>query len=630
MSALHLTTGRVNLGLLRDDARSELTEYFCNLDGSKAIIWDPELMGPFNVIGDNSFLRQNGVNQMFQIQSGCIQATMADHIIYVIRPTHSVIKKITENIRNEESVILNKEAKRKFHILFIPRGSLICERKLADLGILGDISSVIELPVLYPLDNDLVSLELPSSFYECYVEQDFSSLFNVSAAIMKMQVLYGFVPNVCGLGKSARQVADLIHRMRLELGGPSPKIRQRFDSILLLDRSVDLITPLVTQRTYEGLIDELFGINHNSVKLPSDKFFSMNESPTEQVQPNPGGMKSFSLSSAEELFSELRDKNFKEIGPYLSQKSKMLTNVKMETNQAKSVHELKQIVDKLPRFQVMKKSLSDHLAIGEMIKQITETESFLEKVDTESDFLNFIDTDQKHPVIEDMISKSEDLITVLRLICLQSQTNSGMKRQVVEFYKREIIQTYGFQHVISLHNLEKVGLLKTSSSSSLLQTSNLKAYNVIRKTLRLTSDRTKREQTDIHHVYNGYAPITVRLAEFLIHPGWRAITEIFKYLPEPCFEEDQNINPTVGRRSSTVYSDTQESKTVLIVYLGGITFAEISALRFLAKKKPRKYTLANYSIPYFPFLVNVNYVILTTKVINGGTFIKSLSEPLNG
>ena len=35
------------------------------------------------------------------------------------------------------------------------------------------------------------------------------------------------------------------------------------DTLLLLDREVDLVTPVATQLTYEGLIDEVFGI-HNS------------------------------------------------------------------------------------------------------------------------------------------------------------------------------------------------------------------------------------------------------------------------------------------------------------------------------------------------------------------------------
>jgi len=39
---------------------------------------------------------------------------------------------------------------------------------------------------------------------------------------------------------------------------PSEKI----DSLVILDRRVDMITPLLTQLTYEGLIDELIGIKN--------------------------------------------------------------------------------------------------------------------------------------------------------------------------------------------------------------------------------------------------------------------------------------------------------------------------------------------------------------------------------
>lgn len=39
------------------------------------------------------------------------------------------------------------------------------------------------------------------------------------------------------------------------------QIPSQIDALLLLDRSVDLLSPLITQLTYEGLIDEIFGIN---------------------------------------------------------------------------------------------------------------------------------------------------------------------------------------------------------------------------------------------------------------------------------------------------------------------------------------------------------------------------------
>ena len=35
---------------------------------------------------------------------------------------------------------------------------------------------------------------------------------------------------------------------------------------------IDLISPLITQLTYEGLIDEMFGVQNSSVSLPADRF----------------------------------------------------------------------------------------------------------------------------------------------------------------------------------------------------------------------------------------------------------------------------------------------------------------------------------------------------------------------
>lgn len=41
-----------------------------------------------------------------------------------------------------------------------------------------------------------------------------------------------------------------------------PEISDKIDSLIILDRQVDMITPLLTQLTYEGLIDELIGIKN--------------------------------------------------------------------------------------------------------------------------------------------------------------------------------------------------------------------------------------------------------------------------------------------------------------------------------------------------------------------------------
>jgi hypothetical protein len=49
--------------------------------------------------------------------------------------------------------------------------------------------------------------------------------------------------------------------MRAENDDLKSTYSDHFDSILILERGTDLVTPMCTQLTYQGLVDEIFGIN---------------------------------------------------------------------------------------------------------------------------------------------------------------------------------------------------------------------------------------------------------------------------------------------------------------------------------------------------------------------------------
>lgn len=53
----------------------------------------------------------------------------------------------------------------------------------------------------------------------------------------------------------------MLVRMRKELGANQPSLPSKVDNLIVIDRNVDPLTPLLTQLTYEGLIDELYGVN---------------------------------------------------------------------------------------------------------------------------------------------------------------------------------------------------------------------------------------------------------------------------------------------------------------------------------------------------------------------------------
>lgn len=190
-----------------------------------------------------------------------------------------------------------------------------------------------------------------------------------------------------------------------------------------------------------------------------------------------------------------------------------------------------------------------------MVKEVTDSSEFLESLQIEQEMLNCIDTDKPNSYIEDMIAQQKPLLKVLRLICIQSLTNSGLKPKLLDYYKKEIIQTYGFQHLPALLNLEKAGLLRSQQSA--------RQYAVLRKALRLTvEDENEIAPKDISYVHSVYAPLSIRLAEQLVQPGgWQGLNDVLGLLPGPAVSSDMKNN------SATYRSKKKNYNTNLIFFL---------------------------------------------------------------
>jgi hypothetical protein len=193
-----------------------------------------------------------------------------------------------------------------------------------------------------------------------------------------------------------------------------------------------------------------------------------------------------------------------------------------------------------------------------MIKEVTDSTNFLETLQVEQELLNCIDTDKPNSYIEDLIAQQEPLMKVLRLLCIQSITNSGLKQKLLDYYKREIIQTYGFQHLPTLLNLEKVGLLKVQQS--------VRQYTVLRKALRLTvEDESEIAPKDISYVHSIYAPLSVRLAEQLVQPGgWQGLNDILGLLPGPAISNLSSNLVSTGRSKG---NHNKLNKIIIMIFI---------------------------------------------------------------
>lgn len=152
---------------------------------------------------------------------------------------------------------------------------------------------------------------------EYYLENDPTCLYLVARSIVHLQKLYGVIPAVWGKGQAAKYVWDLVQRLWREennntnTNSSESKQQQQqtccIDQILLIDRAIDLISPLATQLTYEGLIDELYGLNNTTASFPAEKFQSSEERQSESLAE---GKKQLILNSGDKLYADIRDKNF--------------------------------------------------------------------------------------------------------------------------------------------------------------------------------------------------------------------------------------------------------------------------------------------------------------------------------
>ncbi|XP_071092847.1 vacuolar protein sorting-associated protein 33A-like isoform X1 [Haliotis cracherodii] len=597
----HLSSGKINLSLLRDFYRREFLECLDKCLGTKALVWDDALTGPFGLIAEYSLLKEHEVEKMFPLRSTGLPKNNVQNVLFITRPKLHLMEMISQNILQEEQ---QGGFRKEYYLVFVPRKSLLCEKKLKEIGVYGSFTSVEEFNLeLIPFDYDLLSMEMDNTFRDCYLDNDFTSMYYAAQSLMTLQALYGTIPYIHGKGDCAKNVVDMMRRMKGELSGREPQITPQIDNLLILDRTVDLLTPLLSQLTYEGLIDEVFGLSNTSVKLPPEKFSQKKEdgSGPSDVPSEP---KKIILNSGDELYADLRDKNFNAVGAIVSRKAKVITAEFDERHSAKTVGEMKQFVSKLPHLQAARQSLATHTSIAELIKEATDQDEFMDSLRCQQEFINGMETDKVHPYIEDAIAKQEVLTKVLRLICIQSFCNDGLKPKVLDFYKREIVQTYGFEHMLTLMNLEKTGLLRPHGN---------RTYTVIRKSLKLiVEDVSEQLPNDISYVFSGYAPLSVRLAQYLARPGWRSITEVLNLLPGPKVEEIQQIPVALRKRRSSIssqHSSSGDQKVTLVFFLGGVTFAEIAALRFLAQQDD-----------------GTDYIVATTAIVNAENFIKPLVE----
>ena len=505
-------------------------------------------------------------------------------IIYIIPPEIKYIK----IIENHLSKTKNKTLK-QYHVLFIPQITNECQSYIKS----NSLNLYLKLDNLnidmYLIDNDILSLEDNLSLYDLYIKEDFNILSILAKIIIKFEAIFGKMKYRYYKGSLAKKLNHLIidEENTFNLDNNDDNNNENNDinnsanfGYIILDRTVDMITPFCSNFVYEGLLDEYFGVNLNSIKI-SSKILSKEKEETMKID----------LSENDKFYTNIKNYNFSKIRTFLpsrlTEHSKILEEGKKKMDDMKKIQEN---LEKVKRIKEERSSLTTHINLADYIAQKQKDPLFKNYLIMEQSILAGDINNDVYEFIDNEMTKQNEEYNILKILCLISNLKNGIKSKLYEQIKRDFIQIYGFQELFLLNNLEKINALKIQEGSNY--------YNDIEKKLKLINeDVDLNEPNDISYAYSGYAPISIRLIEKAVTKGWKSIEDVlFKLSGEYDFPKNEKNN-------------LSEKKIFLVVFVGGITYGELGAIRYLNSKSK-----------------NNKFIVITTSMINHKKIFNSLKR----
>ena len=391
------------------------------------------------------------------------------------------------------------------------------------------------------------------------------------------------------------------------------------DRMVIIDRTVDMISPLLTPSTYEGLMEELLG------KSVPEGASSSNET-------------SKAAAFTRSLQRELRDLSIDAARAALAQKSREVSEtfeqMKSPDRKKASFEGRKKVVQSMKMFALDGgyDAMKIHMDSAQELFSLSNSRDFLERLDAEEAMLR---GETCLDFLEDIIATMQPRVNVLRLICLQYLLSpKPFDRKQYDSHRTQMIQAYGYEMLSTFDNLEKAGLVGTKRATidwrQLRRTFGLlksKGTGSAKKGAQKAGHDTRDAEDvrqDLSAAFKGYTPLSVKIVQAVVSPQWPMFADLIK----DCKAVDSSCNlddASLYRRSSAAEesspsidgesrasADPSSKKVLVVFFIGGVTKPELAVLRTLSSRDD------------FPYRI----VCCTTNVASGSEMIIDLCTAL--
>ncbi|CAK9109775.1 unnamed protein product [Durusdinium trenchii] len=534
---------------------------------------------------------------------------------------------LIEMIANQILADEKEQKDRLYVVVFVPEKTEQCKQRLAQHHVKANVR-IAECAIHhFPSDKDVLSMETPRMFQRLHCENDPSGPYYAARGIMSLQETFGTIPTVRAIGLAGKIVVDTIQRLRKEnQAGQSKKkpgdaanrqpgvppvavyskgaaaMRRKEDGretgiaaevesagdkssiseMVVIDRRVDLFSVLCSQFTYQALIDFAYGIQNNSIDISSASWAKERSESRGSVR----------LSPEDALYQEIRDLRIDKLGPLLQEKARAIQQTYSEKDNVKSATEMTEYIKKFKSAQSAHPLLEVYINLAHDLNEKIQSEEYRQLLKLEDEITaQSTSSTSCLETVQAIMDDQKPFHEALRLLCLHSLVNNGIKKQQLDPLKTAFKQSYGFEHTLTLENMESAGLLRPQIGKS--------GWGSIKRQFNLFVEDDLADR-DVSYAYSGYAPLSVRLVQMTRSQpkGWIAVKDALSLLHGPAQELQQPAKEP----------DSTKPATVLVCFLGGVTYGEIAALRRLSQLEEGRR----------------RFLILTTEFINPKKLFESM------
>ena len=527
-------------------------------------------------------------------------------LIFMIQPDLEVL----DIVISISTILKAFKTNAKKHLVFVPGESHdTIARMLATATINYFILDSLNFDLI-PIDIDLLSLENENTLKEIYIENNLTSIDNMVTAFSKFENIFGKVKYKYIKGDLAQKFCQALEEKENDIGLNN---NEEILGMIVLDRSVDFLTLVSSNYTFEGLIDEKIGINLGKMKIKESIL-------KEGLSKEPiKGNKSitYGLTSENNMFyCSFRCMHYLDVNRFIitiREYYKQLTNKNKDKTKNLPLEKINEITKDLNEFMIIKDKL---IMLENILNHVIESiqgSNYIKYIEKEQIMLAGDLPENIYNFYEEHLYEQKDLVTLIRLLIIESLTQNGIKDY--QNLKREILNIYGYQNIFLFRDLESIGWLKEKIFlGNLLNIRKNMAefsHNQLNEKLGLVNFKyDPKNIEDCSYVFGGYCPLSLRLIEFAAQGKWNKYMDTLKKIQGYV---------SCPKNESVITNPENDENIIAVVFLGGVTYTEIEGIRYLNRKYNEEFLNKKRN-------KKIQFVIITTGILNAKKIFDSFGN----